>query len=206
MATENFKRRGKKSNTCFLLPLKREIQMSDTCSLFPLFGDPWPSCLLSSQQRMHRYLKPDSRARPELARTCCLVTHSCLFETPWTVVHQTPLSMEFPKQEYWSGLPCLSPEDISYPGVKPASPALAGRVFTHQPPGKPSLEHGWFTILCQFLQCSNMNPLYILIHPAFWIFFPFRPPQSTKQGSQNYFIEIQMEVFIRAAKQQPQKR
>ena len=35
---------------CFLLPLKREIKMSDTCRLFPPFGDPWPSCLLPSQE------------------------------------------------------------------------------------------------------------------------------------------------------------
>ena len=42
--------------------------------------------------------------------------------TPWTVAHQAPLSVGFPRQEYWSGLP--SPEDLPDPGIKPASPAL----------------------------------------------------------------------------------
>ena len=43
--------------------------------------------------------------------------------TPWTVAHQAPLSMEFSRQEYWSGLPCPS-LDLSDPGIKPRSPAL----------------------------------------------------------------------------------
>jgi len=47
-----------------------------------------------------------------------------LFVTPWTVAHQAPLSMEFSRQEYWSGLPFPSPEDLPNPGIKPRSPAL----------------------------------------------------------------------------------
>ena len=46
-----------------------------------------------------------------------------LFATPWTVAHQAPPSMGFPRQEYWSGLPFLSPGDIPKPGIKPTSPA-----------------------------------------------------------------------------------
>ena len=42
----------------------------------------------------------------------------------WTVAHQLPLSIGFPRQEYWSGLPFHSPGDIPDPGIKPASPAL----------------------------------------------------------------------------------
>ena len=48
-----------------------------------------------------------------------------LFETPWTVAHQVPLSMGFPRQEYWSGLPFSSPGDLPNPGVERDSPALA---------------------------------------------------------------------------------
>ena len=44
--------------------------------------------------------------------------------TPWTVAHQAPLSMEFSRQEYWSGLPCPSPGDLPDPGIKPGSPSL----------------------------------------------------------------------------------
>ena len=53
--------------------------------------------------------------------------------TPWTVAHQDPLSMGFSRQEYWSGLPCLSPGNLPDPGIKAASlmsPALAGSFFT----------------------------------------------------------------------------
>ena len=62
---------------------------------------------------------------------------SQLSETPWTIACQAPLSMEFSRLEYWSGLPFASPGDLPDPGVEPASPALAGGVFTTVPPGKP---------------------------------------------------------------------
>jgi len=45
--------------------------------------------------------------------------------------------MEFSQQEYWSGLPFLSPGDLPDPGIKPMFPALAGRFFTREPQGKP---------------------------------------------------------------------
>ena len=44
------------------------------------------------------------------------------FVTPWTVAHQASLLMGFPRQEYWSGLPCPSPQDLPVPGIKPVSP------------------------------------------------------------------------------------
>ena len=44
--------------------------------------------------------------------------------TPWTAALQAPLSMGFSRQEYWSGLPFLSPGDLPDPGIKPRSPAL----------------------------------------------------------------------------------
>ena len=56
-----------------------------------------------------------------------------LFEAPWTVARQTPLSIEFSKQEYWSGLSCPPPGDGLDPGIEPTSlvsPVLAGRFFT----------------------------------------------------------------------------
>ena len=56
-----------------------------------------------------------------------------LFEILWTIAHQAPLSMEFPRQEYWSGLPSLPPGNLSDPGIKPLSlisSSLAGRFFT----------------------------------------------------------------------------
>ena len=53
--------------------------------------------------------------------------------TPWTVDYQTPLSVGFSRQEYWSGLPCPPPGDLPNPGIEPTSlmsPSLAGGFFT----------------------------------------------------------------------------
>ena len=63
------------------------------------------------------------------------------FVTPWTVAHQASLSIGFPREEYWSGLPISSPGDLPDPGVEPRPPALAGRfVTTGPPPGKSLLK------------------------------------------------------------------
>ena len=51
----------------------------------------------------------------------------------WTVAHQTPQSMGFPKKECWSCLPFPSPGDLPDPRIKPMSPTLAGRFFTTEP-------------------------------------------------------------------------
>ena len=67
------------------------------------------------------------------------LSHVQLFVTPWTVARQAPPSMDFPRQEYWSGLPFPIPGDLPDPRMKPlsvASPALAGRFFNTVPPGK----------------------------------------------------------------------
>ena len=68
----------------------------------------------------------------------CVLSHSVMSDsaTPWTVAHQAPLSMGFPRQEYWSRLPFPLPEDLPYPGINLLSPALAGGFFTIQPPWK----------------------------------------------------------------------
>ena len=58
-------------------------------------------------------------------------------ETPQTAVCQAPLTMGFPRQEYRSGFPLTGA--LPDPGMEPASLALAGRFFTTEPPGKPSI-------------------------------------------------------------------
>ena len=55
-----------------------------------------------------------------------MLSHVPLFATLWAVAHQAPLSTGFPRQEYWSGLPIPSSEDLPNPGIKLVSPALAG--------------------------------------------------------------------------------
>ena len=60
-----------------------------------------------------------------------------LFSTPWTVAHEAPPCMEFSRQEYWSGLPFLSPGDLPDPGIEPKSPALQADSLLSEPPRKP---------------------------------------------------------------------
>ena len=70
-----------------------------------------------------------------------LVSLVPVFVIPWTVARQAPLSMEFSRQEYWSGLSFPSLGDVPDPGIKPTSPALAGGFFTTEPQEKP-----WYTL------------------------------------------------------------
>ena len=68
-----------------------------------------------------------------------LLSHSVLSDsaTPWTLAHQAPLSMGFPRQEYCSGLLFPIPRDLPNPGIETQSPILADGYFTIEPPGKP---------------------------------------------------------------------
>ena len=65
----------------------------------------------------------------------CAQLLSCvqLLATPWTVAHQAPLSLEFSRQEFWSGVPFPPLGDLPNPGIKPtslASPLVAVRLLT----------------------------------------------------------------------------
>ena len=76
---------------------------------------------------------------PILDPNCLLFSRSVVsnpFATPWTLAHQAPLSMGFPRQEYWSELPFPSPGDLPDPGIEPESSALTGRFFTGELRGK----------------------------------------------------------------------
>ena len=71
-----------------------------------------------------------------------LFSHVRLFVTLWSIVLQTPLSMGFSSQQYWSRLPFPPPGDLPDRGIEPVSPwspALTGRFFTTEPPGKPQV-------------------------------------------------------------------
>ena len=59
-----------------------------------------------------------------------LLSRVRLFATPWTVASQAPQSMTFSREEYWSGLPFPSPEDLPNPEIEPGSPALQADDFT----------------------------------------------------------------------------
>ena len=66
--------------------------------------------------------------------------------TPWTVTYQVPPSMEFSRQEYWSGLPFPSPGDLPDPGIEPGSPALQADALPSEPPGKSTISNSLLII------------------------------------------------------------
>ena len=66
-------------------------------------------------------------------------SHVWLFATPWNVAHQAPPSMEFSRQEYWSGLPFPSPRDLPNPGIKPKSPTSWADALPSEPPRNPCM-------------------------------------------------------------------
>ena len=113
-------------------------------------------------------------------------SHVRLLVTPWTVAHQAPPSMGFPRQEYWSGLPVPSRGDLPNPGIKPiclASPELAGSFFTTEPPGKLTLHYSLkFLILppCKrgILRSSEKQIIIRRIKAIPW---PIKSDQSWKK-------------------------
>ena len=64
-----------------------------------------------------------------------------LLATPLTVAPQAPLSMGFSRQQYWSGLPFPSPEDLPDPEIEPRSPTLQADALTSEPPGSPVVKN-----------------------------------------------------------------
>ena len=118
-----------------------------------------------------------------------------LFATPWTIAHQVPLSMEFSRQESWSGLPFPTPGDLPHPGTKPTSPAsavLAGRFFTTGTTGEVSISSVQFSSVthsCPTL-CDPMNPSTpgLLVHHQL---LEFTQTHEVSIGAANRQISLQ---------------
>ena len=68
-------------------------------------------------------------------KVCHSLSRVHLFAIPWTVAQQVPLSMEFSRQEHWSGLLCPSSGDLPNPGIKLRSPTLQAGSLPAEPPG-----------------------------------------------------------------------
>ena len=113
-----------------------------------------PSLLLTTLSRLAVAFLPRSRrlCTSWLQLPCmCAQFFSCVwfFATPWTVA-ASPLSTEFSRQEYWSGLSCPPVEDLPYPEVEPMSPAslvLQVDSLPTEPPGKPLQSPSTVTIM-----------------------------------------------------------
>ena len=96
-----------------------------------------------------------------------------LFVTPWTIAHQAPLSMDFSRQEYWSGLPCPPPGDLPNPGIEPRSPALGADSLPAEPQGKPK-----FFFCFRSIHCHNQ---FLLVN----IYLPYMSFLSVKEVRDN---------------------
>ena len=87
-----------------------------------------------------------------------LITKSCpTLVTPWTVACQTPLSIGFSRQEYYSGLPFPSPGDLSDPGIEPRSPALQADSLPTELQGKPCVKYAAAAAAKSLQSCPTLH-------------------------------------------------
>ena len=134
------------------------------CSIDEMFQGRWRYCtakgecpqdafrwLGSKKQLATWFLLSDKSASKSWLFTGLLLllslSHVWFFVTPWSVAHQVPLSVGFPRQEDYGGLPFLSPGDLPSLGTEPVSPAssaLTGGLFITEPAQKPLM---WFNHL-----------------------------------------------------------
>ena len=130
------------------------------------------------------------------------LSHVQLFAIPWTLALQAPLSMEFSRQEYWSGLPFPSPGDLPGPRIKPASlksSALANGLFITEPPGKqnqcqapPYIFILWPQAKCCIVVATALHLLTLTSVPLVCfsqvLFFPSWQPTLLHTASQDIFL------------------
>ena len=129
-----------------------------------------------------------------------LLLLSCvrLFETPWTIKQQAPLSKGFSRQEFWNGLPYPPTGELPRLGIQPTSPASAGGFLTTEPPGLDALEGvlDWSMLVpgppaSSILPSTPLKSL-ILPVPCLWIFDDalLKPRHLTPGGLQTEFNNI----------------
>ena len=119
------------------------IEWPQFTNLNILFWILWQFIILTSFTYCFFWLDDNFFVFPQIC-VCWLLSHVWLFATPWTVASQDPLSMEFSRQEYCSGLPFPSSGNLPNPGIEPRSPAL-------QADSLPSQLHSFLrnVILCK---------------------------------------------------------
>ena len=113
-------------------------------SRIPGTGASWAAVYGVAQSRTRpKRLSSSSKASIKLISVqwhflimCAVVSHSTVSNsvTPWTIIHQAPLSMGILQARIWSGLPCPLPEDFPNPGIEPRSPTLQADSLPSEPP------------------------------------------------------------------------
>ena len=121
------------------LPRGKRLLISLACNLLPKVAAGKQIGLCWIHRPIWRKLTTLSNPSIHECGTCMpsCFSHVQLLVTLWTVAHQAPLSMGFSRQEYWSGLPFPSLEDLPNPGTEPRFPTLQSDSLLSEPPGKP---------------------------------------------------------------------
>ena len=119
--------------------------------IFPPPGDlPNPEIepeLLMSPALAGQLLYTVPPAKYQINYSCVSCSMVCDSAMPWTIACRVPLSTEFSRQEYWSGLPFPSPGDLPDSGIEPRSPALQADSLPSEPLGMPTNTHAPDSIL-----------------------------------------------------------
>ena len=102
--------------------------------------------------------------------------------TPWTATHQVPLSMGFPRQESWSGLPFPSPGDLPDPGIEPASPTWQADSLQTELQGKPIDDSSDITSSSHGSVPPELRAKYWRCHWRAWPDFPMGAGAETEDG------------------------
>ena len=115
--------------------------MPGTVKINALNENDCPSCYMRfKSNKLCHFLSPKAPGLDDKFYACVLVKQSCLTlcdPMDCIVALQAPLSMEFFRQKYWSGLPFPSPGDLPGPGIKHRSPTLQADSLPAEPQGKP---------------------------------------------------------------------
>ena len=106
----------------------------------------------------------DLTVKSQTENVTCSVLLDSLQLHPWTIACQAPLSMEFSRQEYWSGLPFPPPGDLPDPGIKLRSPALQEDSLLSEPPGKPIIVERLCIYACVHSLDSHHTPWEIVLY------------------------------------------
>ena len=116
---------------------------------------------------------------------CCLVAKPCSTLCSPKEPHQAPLPMEFPTQEYWSGLPFLPLGDLPHLRIEPNSPSLAWGFFTTEPPGKPQISYA-FT----YIHFFTFSLLIFIFKKLYWSIYNVVLVSGIQQGESVTHIHI----------------
>ena len=109
------------------------------CSQWRHFPEPGNKAVFTQGHCLPYLPHLQGQAACFILKYVCVLCCVCFLVTPWTVVHQAPLSMEFSRQECWRGLPFPSPGDLPDLGIEPVFPALTSGFLNTVPPGKSNL-------------------------------------------------------------------